>query len=45
MQKNMSKKLFESRGFNELRVIFDHYIEKSLKAVTRSERTGGETAR
>ena len=45
MQKNTSKKLFESRGFNELRVISDHYIEKSLKAVTRSERTEGETAR
>ena len=33
------------RGFNEVRLIFDHWhIEESFKAGTRSGRTGGETA-
>ena len=37
--------VFESRGFNNVRTIFDRYIDESLKAGTSSERTGGETAR
>ena len=41
----VKKVVFESRGFNEVRIIFDRYIEESLKAGTRSGRTGGETAR
>ena len=37
--------MFESRGFNEVWVIFDRYIKESLKAGTRSGKPGGETAR
>ena len=37
--------VFESRGFNEVRAIFDCYSEELLKAGTRSWRNGGETAR
>ena len=33
--------LDESFGYNEVRVIFGHYVEGSLKAQTRIGRTGG----
>ena len=33
----------EAQGFDEVRVIFDRYTEESLKSVTRTGRTGGET--
>ena len=33
----------ESQGFDEVRVIFDRYIEESLKSGTRTIRTGSET--
>ena len=35
------KILNESFGYNEVRVIFDHYIKGSLKAQTTIGRTGG----
>ena len=35
----------ESQGFDEVRVIFDRYIEESLKSGTRTIRKGGETIR
>ena len=35
----------EAQGFDEVRVIFDRYIEESLKSGTRTGRTGGETVR
>ena len=35
----------EAQGFEGLRVIFDRYIEESLKSGTRTGRTGGKTVR
>ena len=31
----------ESQGYQEVRVVFDQYIESSIKVGTRSNRTGG----
>ena len=34
-----------SQGFNQIRLVFDRYIDGSLKSRTRHKRTGGDEVR